>query len=82
MATLAEWGIFLHTPSMTLKSAAFLAMIGTILVTALLVWDLIFNTLNVIQGLVPAVILFRSLIYAFGSLTVAIFFFAFHRTQS
>ena len=43
-ATLAERGIFLHTPSMTLKSAAFLAMIGTILVTALLVWDLIFNT--------------------------------------
>jgi len=67
---------------MTLKSAARLALIGTILVTALLVWDLIFNVLNVLQGLVPAVVLIRSLIYAFGAYSVAAFFFVFHRTQS
>jgi hypothetical protein len=67
---------------MTLKSAALLALIGTILATALLVWDLIFNVLNVLRGLVPAVILFSSLIYAFGAFSVAVFFFVFHKTQS
>jgi hypothetical protein len=68
--------------SMTLKNAALLALIGTILVTALLVWDLIFNILNVLQGLVPAVVLLRSLIYTFGAISVAVFFFVFHKKQA
>jgi hypothetical protein len=67
---------------MTLKNAAFLALIGTILVAALLVWDLIVNVLNVVRGLIPAVVLFSSLIYAFGAFSVAVFFFVFHRAQS
>jgi hypothetical protein len=67
---------------MTLKNAALLALIGTILVTALLTWDLIFNVLYLLQGLVPAVVLFRSLIYAFGAFSVAAFFFVFHKAQS
>jgi len=71
-----------HTPSMTLKNVALLALIGTILVTALLTWDLILNILNVGRGLVPAVVLFSSLIYAFGAFTVAVFFLVFHKTQS
>jgi len=71
-----------HTPSMTLKSASLLALIGTILVTALLVWDLIVNVLNVGRGLVPAVILLSSLIYTFGAISVAVFFFVFHKAQS
>ena len=71
-----------HTPSMTLKNAALLAQIGTILVAALLVWDLIVNVLNVIRGLIPAVVLLSSLIYAFGAFSVAVFFFVFHRAQS
>ena len=44
-----------------------LALIGTILVTAMLVWDLIFNVMNVLRGWVPAVMLFSALIYAFGA---------------
>ncbi len=67
---------------MTLKGAALLALIGTILVMALLVWDLIFNVLNVLQGVVPAVVLFRSLIYTFGSIGLTVFFFVFHKNQS
>jgi hypothetical protein len=67
---------------MTVKSSAFLAMSGTILVTAVLVWDLIFKILNILQGLVPPVALFSSLIYAFGALTVTVFFFVFHKAQS
>lgn len=67
---------------MTLKNAAFLALIGTIFATALLVWDLIFNVLNVVRGLVPAVTLFSSLLYTFGAFSVAVFFYVFHRAQS
>lgn len=67
---------------MTLKNAALLALIGTIVVTAWLTWDLILNVLNVGRGLVPAVVLFSSLIYAFGAFSVALFFFVFHKAQS
>jgi hypothetical protein len=66
---------------MTLKSAALLALVGTILMTFLLVWNFVFTLLNVLRDLVPAVALFSSLVYAFGSLTVAVFFFVFHRAQ-
>ena len=67
---------------MTLKNAALLALIGTILITALLVWRFLFNFLNALRGLVPAVTLFPSLIYAFGCFTMAVFFYVFHRAQS
>jgi hypothetical protein len=67
---------------MTLKNAALLALIGTILVTALAVWTFVFNVLNVLRGVVPPVVLFSSVIYAFASLTLAVFFFVFHRAQS
>ena len=66
---------------MTLKNAALLALIGTTLATVLLAWDFIVTVLNVARGLVPAVMLFSSLIYAFGALSVAVFFFVFHRGQ-
>jgi hypothetical protein len=67
---------------MTLKNAAFLALIGTILVTALLTWDFVVDLLNVLNGLVPAVKLFSAIVYAFGALCVTVFFFVFHRAQS
>jgi hypothetical protein len=71
-----------HTPIMTLKNAALLALIGTVLMTALLVWTFIFNFLNLLRGLVPAVMLFSSFIYAFGCFSVMVFFYVFHRSQS
>ncbi|MFZ2085432.1 MAG: hypothetical protein WBV98_25575 [Candidatus Sulfotelmatobacter sp.] len=70
-----------HTPTMTLKNAALLALIGTILMTALLVWTFVLTFLNVLRDLVPAVTLFQSFIYAFGSFSVALFFYVFHRAQ-
>jgi hypothetical protein len=66
---------------MTLKNAALLALIGTVLMTALLVWTFVFNFLNLLRGLVPAVTLFQSLIFAFGSFSVMVFFYVFHRAQ-
>jgi hypothetical protein len=71
-----------HTPTMTLKNAALLALIGTILITVLLVWTFVFNIVNVLRGLVPALTLFSSFIYAFACLSVAVFFYVFHRAQS
>jgi hypothetical protein len=66
---------------MTLKNAALLALIGTILMTALLLWTFAFTFFNVLRGLVPAATLFSSFIYAFGCFSVALFFFVFHRAQ-
>jgi len=71
-----------HTSTMTLKNAALLALIGTILMTALLVWTFVFNFLNLLRGLVPAVTLFSSFIYALVWFSVAVFFYVFHRAQS
>jgi hypothetical protein len=66
---------------MTLKNAALLAMIGTILMTALLVWTFVFNFLNALRGLAPAVTVFSSFIYAFGCFSVTVFLYVFHRSQ-
>jgi hypothetical protein len=71
-----------HTPTMTLKNAALLALIGTILATVLLVWTFVFNFVNVLRGLAPPVMLFSWFIYAFASSSVAVFFYVFHRAQS
>jgi hypothetical protein len=67
---------------MTLKNAALLALVGTILMTALLVWSFVLAFLNVLRDLVPAVTLFQSFIYAFGCFTVTVFFYVFHKAQS
>jgi hypothetical protein len=55
---------------MTLKNAALLALIGTLLMTVVLVWNFVSNFINVLRGLVPAVTVFSSLIYAFGCFSV------------
>jgi hypothetical protein len=70
-----------HTPSMTLKNAALLALIGTILMTALLLWTFVLTFLNVLRDLVPAVTLLQSFVYVFGCFSVAVFFYVFHRAQ-
>ena len=71
-----------HTPTMTLKNAALLALIGTILATVLLMWTFVFNVVNVLRGLAPPVMLFWWFIYAFACFSVAVFFYVFHRAQS
>jgi hypothetical protein len=40
------------------------------------------TVVNVLQGLVPALTLFSSFIYAFACLTVAVLFYVFHRARS
>jgi hypothetical protein len=70
-----------HTLTMTLKSAAFLALIGTILVTLLLVVGLADDILGVARGVVPEIRLVTSFIYAFAATSVAVFFYVFHKMQ-
>jgi hypothetical protein len=67
---------------MTLKSAALLALIGTILATLLLVVGLIDDALGVARGVVPEMRLVTSFIYAFAAISVAVFFYIFHKVQS
>jgi len=45
----------------------------------LLVWDLVFDVLGVVRGIVPAARVVPSLLYAFGACTVAIFFYVYQR---
>jgi hypothetical protein len=71
-----------NRPTMTLKNAALLALIGTTLITALLLWTFVFTFLNVLRDLVPAVALLSSFIHAFGCFCVAVFFFVFYKSQS
>jgi hypothetical protein len=66
---------------MTVRNAALLTLIGTILITALRLWTFVFTFLNVLRDLVPAATLFQSFIYACGCLSVAVFFYVFHRAQ-
>ena len=67
---------------MTLKNVAFLAMIGTLMVTILLAVDFIQTVLGVVRDMIPAMALLRSLVYLFASLSVTAFFYVFHRAQS
>ena len=67
---------------MTLKNAAFLALVGMILVTILLVAGFIGDVLAIVRGLIPAMRLLTSLIYAFAGLSMVVFLYAFHKAQS
>jgi hypothetical protein len=67
---------------MSLNGASLLALIGTLLVTILLVAGLVTDILNVMQGLIPAMKMLSSLVYTFAALCVTIFFFVFYRKQS
>jgi hypothetical protein len=67
---------------MSLKNASLLALMGTILMTAVLVWTFVFDVLNALRGVVPVLTIFSSFIYAFGCFSVTAFFYALHRSQS
>jgi hypothetical protein len=67
---------------MSLKSAAFLALVGMLLLTILTAADFINIILGVVRGLIPAMTIVRSLVYLFASLCVTVFFYVFHGSQS
>jgi len=79
---LASAGKSIHTPNMSLKNAALLALIGTVLLTVLLAAHFISTLLGVLRDLIPAMALVGSLVYLFASFSVLVFFYVFYRKQS
>ena len=71
-----------HTSNMALKNAALLALVGTLVLTVLLVAGLILDVLNVARGLIPVTTMLSSLIHSFAALAVTVFFYVFHKNQS
>ena len=67
---------------MSLKQASLLAFIGTLLLSILLVVDSILDVLSLARGLIAVVTLLVALIHAFAAVSVAVFFYVFHRGQS
>jgi len=66
---------------LTLKNASFLALIGTSLTALYGLWSLFSNLAGIAQGVLPPVVLFSGLIHAFAYITLALFFYAFYRSQ-
>lgn len=66
---------------MTMRSAACWALLGAALVAIVLVVGFVLDLLNSVRGLVPALRLVTSFIYAFGSVTAVVFLYVFSRTQ-
>jgi hypothetical protein len=67
---------------MNLKTAAFLALVGMILLTLVVAVDFINTFLGVMRDLIPAMALFRSFVYLLASLSLLVFLYVFHRSQS
>ena len=67
---------------MNLKQASLLAFIGTLLLSIHLVIDLVLNLLSLARGLIAAVTMLTSLIETFAAVSVAVFFYVYHRAQS
>ena len=67
---------------MTLKKAAFLAFLGMTLLTAVCAMGFIGDISAVFAGAIAPMMLLNSLIHLLASLSVAVFLYVFHRTQS
>ncbi len=76
------WQAECSNTRVNLKSAAFLSLIGMVLLTVLVLVGFIRDASAVINGLIPAVRVVASLIYLFASLTVTVFFWVFYQRQS
>ena len=67
---------------MTLKSAAFFALVGMILLTVVLVLGFIRDISGFTAGAVAAMAMLISLIHLLASLSVTVFLYVFHKAQS
>jgi hypothetical protein len=81
-ATLEGRALSVYTPLMTLNNATFLALVGTILATILLVVGFISDVISLVRGLIPAMRLLTSFIYAFAGVSMSVFLYAFQRAKS
>jgi hypothetical protein len=67
---------------MTMRSAASLALIGAVLVAVVLAVGFVSDLLNALRGLVPALRLVTSFIYAFAGVGAVVFLWVFRNAQS
>jgi hypothetical protein len=67
---------------MTVKSAAFFALIGMILLTVLLALVFIRDFSGLMGGAVAAMALLISLVHLLASLSVTLFLYVFYKAQS
>jgi hypothetical protein len=67
---------------MTLKNAAFVALIGTILLTILLAVSCVVSVAGFLHGVVSAASMLAALIRVFATLSLAVFFYVFHKAQA
>ena len=67
---------------MSLKSAAFFALIGMILLTVLLTAGFINDLSAFLSGAVAALALLKCAIYLLASLSLTVFLYVFYRKQS
>jgi hypothetical protein len=67
---------------MSLKRAAFFAFIGMTLLTVVCALGLIGDISALLAGAIAPMVVLNSLIHMLASLSVAVFLFVFHKTQS
>jgi hypothetical protein len=65
-----------------LRNAALFAVVGTLLWTILLAFELVNAITGAARGIVADAVVLTSLIHFVAVLSLFIFFFAFHRSQS
>jgi hypothetical protein len=67
---------------MTLRNVAFLALVGTLLLTIVVAFDFVNAASGVLHDIVPPLTLLRSLIDLFAGISVTAFFYVFFKHQS
>ena len=67
---------------MNLKAASFLAFVGMLVLTVLVIVDLFRDVSGFLRDILPLVRLVRELVYTFASVTVTVFLFVFYKRQS
>jgi hypothetical protein len=80
-STVAVYPVEVHTSPMSLKDAALFALVGTDLLTLVLLAGLARDVWGVVNGVVPAIRLLTSLIHALAGVSLAVFFYVFHKAQ-
>jgi len=78
----AEIVMGVHTRTMTLKNAALLALLGTLLLTIELVANWILNVSGFLRDLTPAIAFLSSTVRMLAGLSALVFFYVFHKAQS
>jgi hypothetical protein len=67
---------------MTLKNGALVALVGTILLTILVSISCIVTVVGFLHGVVSAAAMLAALIRVFATLSLAVFFYVFHKAQA